>query len=104
MSETPIDASTTQPAVLVSEVQKVIQMLGDIRSTSVEEKKAEQVRFAAFHEECDETRVRVTENVALATSDIEMHYANADASNAQVATLDEDNKGLHADLQENDQN
>ena len=46
----------------------------------------------------------MTENIALATSGIEKHNANADASNAQIATLDEDIKGLHADLQENDQN
>jgi predicted nucleic acid-binding Zn-ribbon protein len=101
---TSIDASTTQPAVLVSGVQKVVQMLGDIRSTAVGEKKAEEVRFAEFHKECDETRSRLQDNIAVATSQIEKLQASADDSNAQILTITADIEALHKDLQENDHN
>merc|ERR1719401_126907 len=79
----------------VTPVQKVIQLLTDMKTKGTSEKHAEQVQFAAYKQFCDDTITEKTRAIKEAEEQIEMLQAN-------IAKYESDAKQLTKEIQEHE--
>merc|ERR1719399_2008398 len=77
-------------AVDVTPLQKVVQMLDGVLAKGKEEKHAEEVEFAKFHEWCDQTRAGKTRSIKELGDEIMQLSADIDAAEADAETLGEE--------------
>merc|ERR1719199_1524103 len=85
-------------AVNVTPLQKVVQMLDGVLAKGKEEKHAEQVEFAKFHEWCDQVRADKTRSIKELGDEIMQLSADIDAGNADAETLSEEIAELEGEI------
>merc|ERR1719174_3320069 len=74
----------------VTPLQKVVQMLDGVLAKGKEEKHAEEVEFAKFHEWCDQVRADKTRSIKELGDEIMQLAADIDAAEADAETLTEE--------------
>merc|ERR1719207_107304 len=80
----------------VTPVQKVLQMMGDMKNKAIKEKENEVAVFAKFTEFCEDTEVErgraineATEQIEKLSADIQKYTSNANVLAQEMAKLDE---------------
>merc|ERR1719321_210195 len=81
----------------VTPLQKVVQMLEGVMAKGQEEKHAEEVEFAKFHEWCDQVRAEKTKSVKELGDEIMQLSADSDKAEADAETLGEEIGELEKD-------
>merc|ERR1719515_84649 len=81
-----------------SPTQKVIQLLQDMAAKGRAEKQAEQVRFAAYKQFCDDTTEEKKASIAAAADAIEQLQADIQKAEADASVLAKDIAALDADV------
>jgi len=81
-----------------SPTQKVIQLLQDMAAKGRAEKQAEQVRFAAYKQFCDDTTEEKKASIAAAADAIEQLQADIQKSEADASVLAREIAKLDADI------
>jgi len=82
----------------VTPVQKVIQMLGDMKAKGEAEKQDEMVQFATYKQFCQSTSAEKTSSIAEGKDNIEQYKAEIAKSGADVLTLTKEIAALTADI------
>jgi len=82
----------------VTPVQKVVQLLTNMREKGKEEKQAEQVQFAAYKQFCDDTTVEKKRDIKEAEETIEVLKADIAQYTATAARLTKEIAGHDADI------
>merc|ERR1712203_65340 len=84
-------ASAAKDAGSISAVQKVVQMLTDMKAKAVDGKRAEEVAFASFTQWCSDQQATLTNQVKVAGEGLEVMQAT-------IAKLDSDMQKLGEDI------
>lgn len=84
----------------VTPIQKVIQMMTEMKIKAEEEKHQETVRFTGFAQWCKDTEIEKNEEIKSGADDITQLEADISKADADVAKLGEEIKGLDASLNE----
>ncbi|CAK0884876.1 unnamed protein product, partial [Prorocentrum cordatum] len=79
-------------------VQKVIELLEGMLAKGKEDKKAEQVNYAAFSQFCEDTEVETSRNIKEAEEKIATLKADIEEYKAEAARLQEEAKLLEGDI------
>eukprot|EP00448_Togula_jolla_P038324 CAMPEP_0170623870 /NCGR_PEP_ID=MMETSP0224-20130122/29931_1 /TAXON_ID=285029 /ORGANISM="Togula jolla, Strain CCCM 725" /LENGTH=693 /DNA_ID=CAMNT_0010950357 /DNA_START=56 /DNA_END=2133 /DNA_ORIENTATION=- len=90
-----VEVATTS----VNAVQKVVQMLTDMSSKAMEEKKAEQISFAQFEEFCGNQQASLQKQIEEETLEIESKSAESEKLASDVTELGQAIAGLQADVE-----
>merc|ERR1719359_453831 len=77
-------------ALDVTPLQKVVQMLEEVKAKGQKEKHEEEVEFAKFHEWCDQVRADKTRSIKELGDEIMQKAADIDAAEADAETLAEE--------------
>merc|ERR1719238_489379 len=85
-------------ALDVTPLQKVVQMLDGVLAKGREEKHAEEVEFAKFHEWCDQVRADKTRSIKELGDEIMQLSADIDAAEADAETLGEEIAELEKEI------
>jgi len=91
-------AIATVSALDVTPLQKVVQMLEGVMAKGKEEKHAEEVEFAKFHEWCDQVRAEKTRSIKNLGDEIMQLSADIDAGEADAETLAEEIGELETEI------
>jgi len=82
----------------VTPVQKVIQMLNDMKAKGEEEKHNEMVQFSTYKQFCQSTSAEKTRSIADGKDNIEQYTAEIAKSGADVLTLTKEIAALTSDI------
>merc|ERR1719460_1496197 len=91
-------ATATVSALDVTPLQKVVEMLDGVLAKGKEEKHAEEVEFAKFHEWCDQVRAEKTRSIKNLGDEIMQLSADIDAGEADAETLAEEISELEGEI------
>merc|ERR1719262_1184280 len=91
--------SCASTEVVVTPIQKVIEMMDSMLAKGKKEKHEEEVEFTKFHEWCDQVRDEKTKSIAEATAQIAELAAAIDKAESDAEVLAEEISELEAETQ-----